>query len=452
MQKQLFLLNFYKLLSNIATKLVGAFIPVIILDATGSLVLACASVVVQYLIRLLTSIVCRKFFQNSPQLALMIRIVPVVLYSISILLIETNLWVGVIGSVLFYGFAEGFKTMPLEVLYNYASTQEGQDGNSLGVTRLLEQLGVLLAFVVGGVMLDVNKTLILIVSVVIYIISVIPLVVYYVRSRNQKGFNADAVSNAVITFSNNPELVKKQKKFTHKMLFGYAIVYFIFSFMDVIGAAYVIHLYLTFPSFGMAGYMNALYSGMFGLGCFLFGIIDSKKETTPLLVVSCVVCAVGTAMLIFVKNVALLFVLNAIIGLFYGNISTFCLRRLLPKARIMGAGNRALFNREITSNLAVMVPMLLGMCGSMIPVLAVVAGGIALSGYLIPANEEYSRKLVVDYLQNHEIMMSEIHAPFGSKKSKKGNSANGKNAVSSVDDSDIKTIYIEKSKKGKNKK
>ena len=117
----------------------------------------------------------------------------------------------------------------------------------------------------------------------------------------------------------------------------------------------------------------------------------------------------------------------------------------------MGAANRALFNREITSNLAVMVPMLLGMCGSMIPVLAVVAGGIAFSGYLIPANEEYSRKLVVDYLQNHEIMMSEIHAPFGSKKSKKGR-ANGKNAVSSVDDSDIKTIYIEKSKKGKNKK
>lgn len=445
MQKQLFLLNFYKLIANVATKLVGAFIPIIILDATGSVVLACFSVVMQYTIRLIVSIVLKKFFQSSPQLALMIRVVFVVLYSVSIFLIETNLWLGVIGSVVFYGINEAFKTMPLEVLYNYASSQEGQNGNSLGVTRLLEQIGILVALVVGGIMLDVNKTLILIISIVLYTISVIPLVVYYIKSRGQKGFNADVVSNAVITFSANQELVKKQEKFTHKMLTGYFIIYFVFSFLDVINSSYNIHLYLTFPSFGMAGYMNALYNGMFGLGCYLFGLIDSKKETTPLLVVSCVVCALGTFALVLTKNIVLLFVINALIGLFYGCISTFCLRRMLPKARIMGAGNRALFDREITSCLAVMAPMLVGMCGSMVPVLVVVAGAVGLSGYLIPANEEYSRKMLVDYLQNHEIMMSEIHAPFG-RKTKAEAVVVGEN-----NDDNIKTIYIEKKKGRKNK-
>ncbi len=405
MQNQLFLLNFYKLLSNVATKLVGAFIPIIILDATGSVALACISVVASYLIRLAFSVCFKKLYEHCPQLILLIRLAPFVLYTLSIFLMETNLWLGIIGVVLFYGISESFKCMPIEILYNYASTTE-ESGNSLGVTRLLEQAGVLIALVVGGVMLDVNKNLILIISVVLYLISVVPLLIYYIKGRKLKGFNTDAVSNAVITFSKDPEMIENARQISKKMLLGYWFVYFIFSFMDIINTAFVIHLYLTFPSFGMAGYVNALFNAMFGIGCFLFGLLDNKKETTPVLIVACIVCMIGVACLIFVTNTALLFVVTGLTGLFYGCISTFCLRRLLPKSRIMGISNESLYVREIASNMAVIVPMLLGAVGSMIPVLVLVSAGIGASAYLIPANEERSRRLLIDFLQKHEDAMS----------------------------------------------
>ena len=51
--QQLKLLNFYKILANIATKLVGAFIPLIVLQATGSIAFGALSLVLMYSIRIL---------------------------------------------------------------------------------------------------------------------------------------------------------------------------------------------------------------------------------------------------------------------------------------------------------------------------------------------------------------------------------------------------------------
>ncbi len=400
------LLNFYKVLSNVATKLVGAFIPVIVLQATGSVVLACVLVAAEYLLKLATVVVFRKFFETKPQIALIIRIVPVVLYSLSIFLIDTNMWVGIIGVIVFYGMGEAFKYLPMEYIYNYASANE-DGGNSMGLTRLLEQAGVLIAVIVGGFIMDINRNIILTISIVLYLISVIPLVVYYVKSKNEKGFNKDSVSNAAIEFSKEPELNKLQEKQVHKMLSGYWFVYFIFCFMDVVGIAYIIHLYLLFSSYGITGTITAVYNAMYGVGCYVFGLIDNKKETTPLLVTSCVICMLGVGSLIFVTNTPLLFVINILVGLAYGCVSMFCLRRMIPKSRIMGCANRALFNREVAANIGVIAPMMLGVMGSMIPVIAAVAAAIGFSGYLIPANEERSRKILINYLQTHENYMQE---------------------------------------------
>lgn len=401
MQNQLLLLNFYKVISNVATKLVGAFIPVIILEATGSVWLACISVAGQYLVRMICSICFKKYYEKYPQIVLLVRLVPVVLYTLSIYLIDSNLWLGVIGVVVFYGINESFKNMPIEILFNYASAKEEGD-NSLGVTRLLEQVGIVIALVVGGLILDVNKNIILVISIVLYLVSVVPLVIYYVKSRKEKGFNSDAVSNAVITYSKNPELEKNAERISKKMLLGYWLIYFLFSFMDVVVNAFIIHIYLTASSYSITGYMSALYDLAFGVGCFLFGKIDNKKETTPIVVVSTVVCAVCSVLLVFITNIPTLFVLMGIAGLFYGNISTFCLRRLLPKSRIMGVANESLYSRELACNMAVIFPMLFGITGSMIPIMVVVAVGVGASTYAIPANEERSRKLLIAFLQNHE--------------------------------------------------
>ena len=124
------LLNFYKLLSNVATNLVGAFIPLIVLQATGSVALAALLYCTMYLIRMLCCVAFKRQYEKYPQLVLMIRVVSVVLYSFSIILIDSNLWLGVIGATIFYGIDMSIKTVPREILFNYASAEESSGGKS----------------------------------------------------------------------------------------------------------------------------------------------------------------------------------------------------------------------------------------------------------------------------------------------------------------------------------
>jgi len=378
-----------------------------VLQATGSVALAALLYCAMFLIRILCSCVLKKQYEKYPQIILMIRVVTVVLYSFSIILIDANLWLGVIGATVFYGIDMSLKTVPREILFNYASAEESSgEKSSLGFSRLMEQFGILLALVVGGVMLDVNKTLIIIISVVIYIIAVVPLVMYYIKGRKQKTFNRDSVSNAQLKYEKNPELSKNANKISKKIVWAYAIVYFIYCFQDVLGNAFNIHMFLHTSSFGAAGYLNAVYNALFGIGCYVFSILDSKKETTSLISISCIGCALSVLGLVLFENVVLWYVFMSIAGLLYGFICTFMLQRLLPKCRIMGVSNSALFFRENASNISVMSAMILGCTGGMIPVLISVVVTMVVSSGLIPLNEERTRKDLINYLQNHERAMS----------------------------------------------
>ena len=82
------------------------------------------------------------------------------------------------------------------------------------------------------------------------------------------------------------------------------------------------------------------------------------------------------------------------------------LQRMLPKCKILGVGNKALYYREFASNMSVVVTALIGVCGSMVPVMMVVAIAMLISSHLIPINEEKTRKTLIKYLQVHEQVMS----------------------------------------------
>lgn len=403
---QLKLLNFYKIVSNVATNLVGAFIPLIVLQATGSVAFGALSLIMIYLIRIISCTVFKKYFERYPQIILLLRVFTVIAYSVSIILIDVNLWVGVVGSVLFFGLDDSFRSLPREIVYNYSATDDDGGKSPLGFSRLMEQLGILIALVVGGVLLDVNKTLIVIISIIIYLISVIPLVIYYLKSRHQKSFNKDAESNARISYEKNPELKTNAEKISKKILWCYALTYFIFCFQDVLGNSLNIHIFLQTSSFGSAGYISAVYNAFYGIGCLLFSNLDSKKETTPIIAMSCVGCSILVLGIVLFNNVVWWYIAMALAGTFYGFICTFVLARLLPKCRIIGASNSALFFRENASNMSVIMCIMLGVTGSMIPVLIAIVVAEALAALVIPLNEERTRKLLIDYLQNHEKAMT----------------------------------------------
>lgn len=404
--QQLKLLNFYKILANVATNLVGAFIPLIVLQATGSVAYGMLSIILMYGVRILFNFLFRNLYEKYPQIILLLRIVTVLGYSVSIILIDSYLWVGIIGAVLFYGIDNSFKCLPIEILFNYSSSESGEEKSPLGFSRLMEQVGVLIALVVGGVMLDVDKTLITIISIVIYGVSVIPLVVYYIKSHKLKTFNKDAVSNAQLLYEKNPELNKKSKDISKKVLIGYTITYFFFCLQDVLGNAFNIHIFLETSSYGSAGYINALYNACYGLGCYLFSYFDSKKDTTPLIIVSGLVSGLVIIGIVLFQNFVWYYVAMAVLGVLFGFICTYALSRLLPKCRIMGVSNEALFFRENTSDVSVIFATIFGLWGSMVPVFICIAVGDILSSIVLPLNEEYSRKQLIKYLQNHEKIMS----------------------------------------------
>ncbi len=415
---QLKLLNLYKMLSNIATSLVGAFIPLIVYNETGSMLFGVLALILQFVPRIVCNIVCKKWYYTKPQLVLLLRVIPIVLYSVCIILIDYVLWVGIIGSCVFYGISESFKSIPREVVYNYSSLEENSGG--LGFSRLLEQIGKIAALIIGGYMLDISKVVVTIISLVIYLISVVPLVIYYFKSKNSKTFNRDFTSNAYESMKKNADSKDLGKKISRKLLNSYGWLYFIYSFIDALSDAFVLHLAVKGITFTTAGLFSAVYNATYGIGSYVFGKINDKKDTTWLIVASCIVIAGCCATIGFVFNEWVLYILFGLIGFLYSFLPVYVLQNLLAKCRIMGVSNESLYIRENTSNFSVIGAMVFGLFGPVWPVFIAIAVTMGAGAYLIPANEENTRKMLVNYLQHNEVVYEKKRA-HRNKKLQKNN-------------------------------
>ena len=403
---QLKLLNFHKMLANIATNLVGAFISLIIYQASGSLVLPCIYLLCMYTVRLLCNIALRKFYFKCPQLLLLLRVIPMLFYNIFILLLDVNLILGVVGTCIFVGINDSINICSKEVILNYSS-MDNSGSNSLGITRLFEQAGVIIAFVVGGFLLDVNTTLVVCISMGIYIISVIPLFIYYIHSRKSKSFNQDATSNAIIAISKNPNLSSHRKKLVKSILRDYFIVYFMFGFVDVLNTTFNLYLFITGGAFATAGIFSAIFNIAYAVGAYVFGKINDKHDTTILVSFACIVIAIATVILPFIDNIIVTGTIFALIGLCLPTMSIFVLQRMMIKSRILGISNNALMARENACVASYMTIWVLGLATAvicpLIPIFIGIGASMVGSAYAIPKNEERTRKKLVDFLQDNEI-------------------------------------------------
>lgn len=405
--EQLKLLNFHKMIANFANNLVGAFVPLIIYQSTGSLVYTIIYLVAQNFLRLIFELLFKNLFGKYPQLFLLLRIIPIALYNVFIFVMDVNLIVGVIGVAIFLSLDYAFNVLPKEIIFNYSSLSQKSD-KSIGVTRLFEQIGVIVALVVGGFLLDINKTLVLIIALVIYAISVIPLISFYIKSKNQKTFNKDATSNAINTLSKNEEYYKKSKKLTFKMLLSYGIVYFSTAFFDMTSTAYSLFVFISRGEFALAGILNAVFNSLYALGFYLADVINNKKDITKL--VSAFSCVIGVLIMAlpFIdisKYFILVCLVYGIIGFCYPFISLFILERMLIKSRIMGVSNNALFARETGCVTAYCIGYACGFFG-LIGIFVSIMITMCSAAFIIPTVEEKTRKNLVDYLQNNEIIQN----------------------------------------------
>ena len=397
------------MIANFANNLVGAFVSLIIYQATGSMTYAVLYLVASAILRLLFGLSLKKYYGKYPQLFLLIRIIPITLYNLSIFLLDYQLVLGVVLICLFRSFDFAIGNVPKEIIFNYSSLTKKEGKSSIGVTRLFEQAGTIISLIVGGYLLDFNQTLVLILSLVIYAISVIPLVMFYIKSKHQKTFNKDATSNAVTTLSKkNEEYHKESKRLTKKLLFNYFIVYFSFAFVDILSTAYNLYIFAQQGEFATAGILSAVFHTFYAIGFYVAGIVNEKYDTTKFVSACGVIIAAGVIAMPFIPIDTMLVLVCIIYGtIAFCNtfISLFVLDRMLLKSRIMACSNSALIMRESACVTAYAVAYSCGLFG-LIGMFIATAIAMFSSSIIIPTVEEKTRQNLVDYLQNNEKLNS----------------------------------------------
>lgn len=402
---QLKLLNFHKMIANFANNLVGAFVPLIIYQSTNSLMLAILYLVANNILRYTFAFSFKKLYGRYPQLFLLLRIIPIALYNIFIFVLDYNLIIGVIGVCTFVALDYSLNNLPKEIIFNYSSLTQKSD-KTIGITRLFEQTGTIVALIVGGLLLDLNKTLVLILSLTIYTISVIPLVIYYVRCRKQKTFNKDATSNALTTLNRDKKIKQSSKVLTKKLLLTYGIVYFSFAFVDLLQTTYSLYVFIGQGEFATAGILNAVFNCLYAIGFYVASSVNEKKDTTKLVSLICIligICVISMPFININHYFIIVCLIYGIIGFTYPFISLFVLDRMLIKSRIMGVSNLALFTRETSCIFAYVIGYSFGFLG-LIGIFIAITVTTASAGFIIPNGEEKTRKNLVDYLQNNEII------------------------------------------------
>lgn len=411
---QLKLLNIHKILSQFSSNIVGAFLALIIYQSTNSFSWAFLFLVFDMVLRIFFSQIFYTKMEKSPQFFLLIKLFPFLFYSLSILLLDTDYQTfGIILALVFHGLSIAFKDMPTELTFSYASLNKTASSN--GISRLIEYIGVILAIIMGGLFLDnLPKWVPIIISCVIYLISVIPLFIFYLLHKMEKTFNSDATSNALESFKDIKIKQHQQVVISRKLLFNYFIIYFLFCVYDALMSLFSLYLFkVNSECFSYTAYIQTAFYATFGLGCFLASKLDEKMDITKITSLCCfmsglIVCAVP-----FIANLTELgtlviwleVLLFGIIGFLYSFISIFCYSRMMTRTKIMAIGNLALNGRAQASRLSqafiygfmAISPILF------IPAFFITGIVFASCGILIPKNEEKTRKMLVDFLQNNKL-------------------------------------------------
>ena len=399
---QLKLLNFHKMLATFATSLVGGFVPLMIYKQTGNITHAIIYLLGLYFVNFLLNKIFKRLIIRFPQIFLMLRSISILGLSLSIWLIETNWLAGAILVAFFYALDNCFKNNSNEIILNY-STGSGSDGKSLGLTRFFEQLGKIVSLILGGLFLDYLELYILIIiALAIYFISCIPLLIYYVKSRKQKGFNTESTSNAQISFNERSDRTKQGKKVSKSLLLQYGFVYYLIAFLDIFMDMFNLFMYVKYGQFAIAGYISATYNLTYAISSYLNGYLAQKFDLSIFACICSLVNGICVALLPFVNNMLLYFVLIGVIGFCYPYYSIFVLDRLLSKSRILGISNQALFVRENASVMGKFSGLLFGLFGSLVPIFLAIGAALTANAPAMYENEETTRKYLINYLEGND--------------------------------------------------
>ena len=405
---ELKLLNFNRIMANISTKLVGGFIPLIVYNNVSSnkLAFAILTIIIEYLLSFVFAYILKPMLIKKPQLFLFLRIIPIIAYEILLLFVNRNPLLCVIGIGVSYSLSYAFKYIPTEVLFAYVNAQKKVGtGKQLAISKILEQLSIILGVILGGVFLDyLDMKIMIIVSIVLYAIGALPQLIYYIVHLKSSKMNQEYASYAHIVLKEKSIDKEYANKVSKKIRWIYATFYFLQESWQTI---YILIPLLTFTLTGKFTYSaiaTAIFDGVYGIGCIIASKLNNKKDLTIAASIMGVIVGLMGISLIFVSAdyIWVLYIICAIMAICYSFAYFFMYDRLLKKSKIVGRNTTCIINKIFMFFLSTCFVSVFGILS--LPVAFCVGGGMSiLSGASIPFVEEKTRRILVDHLEDNEI-------------------------------------------------
>lgn len=395
-------LQIYRLISNFATSLVGAFIPLILFEYTGNIIYSVLYIVLQRLMSAILNKLFEKAVFKKPQVFLMFRVIPIIIFEVLTIFVDKSpiLISGLIGVA--YAFDYACNILPSEMVFNYNSTDDS--AKTLGITRTIEQIGFVLAMVLGSLFLDnLPVYYLIIMSISLYIISIIPLTIFYVKNKQRSTYNKEFVSSAIE--SNTHDKAEKQK-IIKSVKKKYFIQYLFIQGTDVFYLLLPFVVYLSYGKFVQAAIMTAVYDTVLCVVGVLIGKLDEKKDLTKLNSICCFLSGILIVLFMILLPYTELFYLECVL-VFIISVTTafpyiFVYNRMLSKARVLGTSSQSISNMLLACALSDVVVQSFGFFFPMAVPMYLGAGLLVAEAVVCPILEESSRKDMVDFIGDNE--------------------------------------------------
>lgn len=419
---QLKAFKFYKALSSFSINLISAFVPLIIYQSTdNNIYLALLFVACQKILTLVFKAILKPHIEAAPEIFLILRTIPIILFQICMVFIDYNLLVFSILMCILNALNFTMKEHPSDCLQNYSSSSSSFSSSS-GIVRLLEYASYALSAVLGGLFLDYLPDFVLVIlSLSLYLISILPMFIIYIKNRKNKAFNKDMISTATASLNakNATVTTQLQKSIIRK----YFVSYYLISIYDTVCELLPLYFFIKFGNFSTAGYLSGLQNFAFGVGNYITSLLYAKHDLRYYNVISAILSAAFCAIMPFVSQIAMLFVVYGLFQFFYGSSSIYIYNKMSEKSRILGILNNSLYSKNSATYWAYITGPLFCMAlgGAIAPVCFLGAGASVLFGIYHPIMEEHARRQMVDYLQENDIKLSKrikaTHTPKAEKKS-----------------------------------
>jgi len=403
------LLNFNRFMANFSTKLMGAFVPVIVYKYAPAykMQMAILTIVIQYFLSFVLTLLFKNILIKKPQVFLFLRVVPVIIYEVLLIFIDSNPWPCVIGIGVAYSLSYVFKYVPTESLFAYNNTSLASGtGKNLAFAKIVDQSAIIIGTIFGGFVLDyLSVHILVIISISLYIIGALPLLIYYIVNKKDKSLNQEYSTYEHIALKEKSSNTRYANSVSKKVRVIYCLYYFLqesYNAMYVLMPLFVFKLTGKFSYSAIAG---AIFDGVYGVGCYLTAKLESKRDITIMSATAGVMVGVcGISMVFMRSNTLILFyLLVAIMALCYSMTYFFMYNRMILKSKIIGRNITCVTNKINMFFLSTSVVVSFGL---FLPINACfcIAGGLSIvAGLSSPHVEEKTRRILVDHLEDNEI-------------------------------------------------